>query len=87
MSGGTIILTRGNETVSRKAYAGAKDRERIVSDWKKLYGPKFKECSLVDEPDEVPEKKASFNKPRNYGGVPFKKLHRFRGSGYKSERG
>lgn len=49
---GTVKLIFKEETVRQHKFSSARHKEKIVNDWKKLYGPMFEKCKVLVEADK-----------------------------------
>lgn len=49
---GTVKLIFKEETVRQHKFSSTLHKERIVMDWKKLYGPMFERCKVLVDPDK-----------------------------------
>lgn len=49
---GTVKLIFKEEVVRQHIFSCNNHKDKIVGDWKKLYGPMFERCKILVDPDK-----------------------------------
>lgn len=57
MSNRYIYLKNGDEIIKQQQFGCANHRQAIIDNWKKLYGRKFNDLVVQEEPKPVRQKK------------------------------
>lgn len=64
---GTVSLYHFGEIVTLRKYDCNAEKRKAVEYWKKIYGPGFKHCEIVDDPSPKPPQppKSTQSHPKN----------------------
>lgn len=75
MASGTISISVRGKNGSVKRYKHEKEKQKIIENWKKIYGPGFLKAELKDEIDEeTPSRKRYKTKNIKDSGITVYKI-------------